>query len=194
MGDFVIFSYFFRISRLEGFLYSVAPQGDRKPLCYSETPRCPQNRLSIKLRPPPPPGKSVNFEGFLLILYSLPHFGPSSRGGGLTKKFCGQKFCEHPDLPLCYGHLPCQKKTSFPEFCRKCWGQKTPSNVSHPPLSTAPQIFPFYRAPTPLPPPPLFRNPLWRTLTRRRKRGGDALAPMGSLKSEPYPFLTTPGV
>ena len=31
MGDFVIFSYFFRISRLEGFLYSVAPQGDHKP-------------------------------------------------------------------------------------------------------------------------------------------------------------------
>ena len=30
MGDFVIFSYFFRISRLEGFLCSVAPQGDRK--------------------------------------------------------------------------------------------------------------------------------------------------------------------
>ena len=30
MGDFVIFSCFFRISRLEGFLYSVAPQGDRK--------------------------------------------------------------------------------------------------------------------------------------------------------------------
>ena len=30
MGDLVIFSYFFRISRFEGFLYSVAPQGDRK--------------------------------------------------------------------------------------------------------------------------------------------------------------------
>ena len=30
MGDFVNFSYFFRISRLEGFLYSVAPHGDRK--------------------------------------------------------------------------------------------------------------------------------------------------------------------
>ena len=30
MGDFVIFSDFFRISRLEGFLYSVPPQGDRK--------------------------------------------------------------------------------------------------------------------------------------------------------------------
>ena len=29
MGDFVIFSYFSSISRLEGFLYSVAPQGDR---------------------------------------------------------------------------------------------------------------------------------------------------------------------
>ena len=31
MGDFVIYSYFFRLSRLEGFLYSVAPQGDHKP-------------------------------------------------------------------------------------------------------------------------------------------------------------------
>ena len=28
MGDFVIFSYFLSISRLEGFLYSVPPQGD----------------------------------------------------------------------------------------------------------------------------------------------------------------------
>ena len=28
MGDFVISSYFFSISRLEGFLYSVPPQGD----------------------------------------------------------------------------------------------------------------------------------------------------------------------
>ena len=27
-------------------------------LLYSETPRCPQNRLSIKLRSPPPPGKA----------------------------------------------------------------------------------------------------------------------------------------
>ena len=30
MGDFVIFSYFSVIPKLEGFLYSVAPQGDRK--------------------------------------------------------------------------------------------------------------------------------------------------------------------
>ena len=30
MGDFVIFSSFFRSSRLEGFLYSVTPQGDLK--------------------------------------------------------------------------------------------------------------------------------------------------------------------
>ena len=36
MGDFVIFSYFFRISRLEGSLYSVAPQGDRKIIADPE--------------------------------------------------------------------------------------------------------------------------------------------------------------
>ena len=34
MGDFVSFLYFFRISRLEGFLYSVAPQGDRNVTCF----------------------------------------------------------------------------------------------------------------------------------------------------------------
>ena len=39
MGDFVIFSYFFRISGLEGFSYSVAPQGDLNSfvLCASPT-------------------------------------------------------------------------------------------------------------------------------------------------------------
>ena len=37
----------------------------------SETPRCPQNRLSIRLRFP-------SFEGFLLILYNLPRFVPDN--------------------------------------------------------------------------------------------------------------------
>ena len=38
--------------------------------------------LFIKLRPPPPTGKSVNFEDFLLICTVFPHFGPFSAGGG----------------------------------------------------------------------------------------------------------------
>ena len=51
--------------------------------------------LSIKSRSPPP-GKSVNFEDFLLIYTVFPHFGPFG-GGGLTK-FCGQEFHGHPDF------------------------------------------------------------------------------------------------
>ena len=50
--------------------------------------------LPIKLRPPP--GKSVNFEDFLLICTVFPHFGPFS-GGGQTK-FRGQEFHGHPDF------------------------------------------------------------------------------------------------
>ena len=38
--------------------------------------------LSIKLRSPPPPRKSVNFEDSLLICTVFPHFGPFSRRGG----------------------------------------------------------------------------------------------------------------
>ena len=37
--------------------------------------------LSIKLRSPPP-GKTVNFEDFLLICTVFTHFGPFSGGGG----------------------------------------------------------------------------------------------------------------
>ena len=44
MGDFVIFSYFFRISRHEGFLYSVAPQGDLK---LSVPKRCVPKTLAF---------------------------------------------------------------------------------------------------------------------------------------------------
>ena len=54
MGDFVIFSYFFRISRLEGFLCSVAPQGDRK-----STPEKRGGSLAEN--------KSVEFSGLLLM-------------------------------------------------------------------------------------------------------------------------------
>ena len=53
--------------------------------------------LSIKSRSTPPPGKSVNFEDFILICTVFPHFGPFSGGGGKTK-FCGQEFYGHPDF------------------------------------------------------------------------------------------------
>ena len=54
--------------------------------------------LSIKSRSPPPPGKSVNFEDFILICTVFPHFGPFLGGGGVKTKFCGQEFYGHPDF------------------------------------------------------------------------------------------------
>ena len=51
--------------------------------------------LSIKVRSPPPPGRSVNFEDSVLICTVFPHFGPFRGGGGGKTKFCGQEFYGH---------------------------------------------------------------------------------------------------
>ena len=59
---------------------------------HSETPRCPQSRVSIKLFSPPP-GKSVTIEDVLLILYSFSSFWALFQGRGKTR-FCGQKFTD----------------------------------------------------------------------------------------------------
>ena len=53
--------------------------------------------LYITLRFPPPPGKSVDFEDFLLICTVFPHFRLFSGGGG-GAKFCGQEFYGQPDF------------------------------------------------------------------------------------------------
>ena len=51
--------------------------------------------LSIKLRfppTPPPAGKSVNFEDFLLICTVFPHFGPF--WGGVKPNFADKNFMD----------------------------------------------------------------------------------------------------
>ena len=51
--------------------------------------------LSIKSRSPPPPGKSVNFEDFILICTVFPHFGPFFWGGGGVKpNFADKNFMD----------------------------------------------------------------------------------------------------
>ena len=48
---------------------------------------------SIKSRSPPP-GKSVNFEDFLLICTVFPHLGPFRGGGGVKPNFADKKFMD----------------------------------------------------------------------------------------------------
>ena len=74
-------------------------------------PRCPYNRFVHKLAFPPPPGKSVSFEDFLLICTGFPHCGPFSGGGDKTK-FCGQEFDGHPDFSE-RGKAEFTKRTEF---------------------------------------------------------------------------------
>ena len=50
--------------------------------------------LSIKSRPPPPPRKSVSFEGFALICTVFPHFGPFPGGVGKQPNFADKNFVD----------------------------------------------------------------------------------------------------
>ena len=50
--------------------------------------------LSIKLRSPPPPGKSVSLQDFLLICTVFPSFGPFSGGGGVKPNFADKDFMD----------------------------------------------------------------------------------------------------
>ena len=63
--------------------------------------------LSIKLRSPPPPGKSVNLVDFLLICTVFPHFGPFLEGGGGKPNFADKNFMDtQPDFSdLCPGEI-----------------------------------------------------------------------------------------
>ena len=62
--------------------------------------------LSIKLRFPPP-GKSVNFEDFLLICAFFPHFGPSFFwGGGVVKPNFADKNFMNTQTFLIFGSFP----------------------------------------------------------------------------------------
>ena len=52
-----------------------------------------KDRCVHKIAFPPPPGKSVTLEDFLLICAVFPHFGPFSGGGG-KPNFAGKNFMD----------------------------------------------------------------------------------------------------
>ena len=84
------------LSKVEKRAEKVLREGLKEGLARkgSETPRCPYNRFVHKIAFLPPPGKSVNSGGFILICTVFPHFGPFSGGGGVKPNFADKNFMD----------------------------------------------------------------------------------------------------
>ena len=93
-------------------------------LSFQKCPDVHKIVLCIKLRSPPPPGKSVNLEDFLLICTVFHILVFFSGGGGGVTKFCRQEFYGHPDFSdhsLCVTTQKKPNHMSAQSFVRKTW-------------------------------------------------------------------------